>query len=274
MGGNMAIVRTADGMKIYDNKDFVNENKELDKFDNIDINLDYADVELVSSDKYGIELAHNKNFGNIIYEVKNNTLSVKNEVKIGININFDFFGSAKKTKVKVLVPSNEILENITVNSKAGDINISNIKGNNLVSNCDFGNVKINEVNINKIESTAKSGDIEFNKVNTKGIIIENDFGDFEAENIVCEASDISVKSGEIKLNGAIKGENKISNDFGDIEINTTLADNEYSYKVDVDFGDVKIDGTDVKGNVSNTNKSAKNKIDITCASGDVKVSFK
>ena len=53
------------------------ENEKLDKFGNIDIEAEVSNIKIIPSDEYKIELKYIKDESIVNYEVKDNTLKIK-----------------------------------------------------------------------------------------------------------------------------------------------------------------------------------------------------
>ncbi|MEG0614016.1 MAG: DUF4097 family beta strand repeat-containing protein [Clostridium sp.] len=311
-GGNRDVMLGKDGFKVYDDGDYIKENKDLEKFTAIDIDMDFGDIEIIKSDKYAIELEFDKEVMKLNYSVNNEKLTISSENKEGnkfINLNFGSINN--KSKVKIYVPEDIVLSSLDIESNSGSIAINNIDINASNINCDFGDISLDGINGNKLNINSKSGTVKIKnmkldeltlfvdfgdidteniyatnlklnsksgEVNTKlltsnTIEINSDFGDIDASGLVSNGLLINAKSGTVNLAGALKGSNVINCDFGDIDIETNLAKNQYSYSVDMDFGSSKIDGIKADGDTEVTNDSAENNFDINCKSGDLKIQF-
>jgi DUF4097 and DUF4098 domain-containing protein YvlB len=308
-GGRGSIVLGKDGLEIYDRANIIKENKELEKFNDVKIDVDFGDIEVIKSDKYAIEVEYNEEVEELTYKVENEKLTVSNNRWGKRFFSMGFIDN--NTLVKVYIPENVALNNLDIQNKSGNLIVDNIEVKNSNINCDFGNATINNITGDKINLTGKSGKVYTKNLKLEelvlyvdfgGVISENintttfesnlksgtldiktltannakinsDFGDVKGIQLVTNGLLVRAKSGEINIDGELKGDNTLDCDFGDITIKTSLPKNEYSYKVDMDFGTNKIDDKEVEGDVEEINTGASNNFNINCKSGDLKIDF-
>jgi DUF4097 and DUF4098 domain-containing protein YvlB len=308
-GGRGSIVLGKDGLEIYDRANIIKENKELEKFNDVKIDVDFGDIEVIKSDKYAIEVEYNEEVEELTYKVENEKLTVSNNRWGKMSFSMGFIDN--NTLVKVYIPENAVLNNLDIQNKSGNLIVDNVEVKNSNINCDFGNATINNITGDKInltgksgkvysknlkleelvlyvdfgdvilenintttlESNLKSGKLDIKKLTANNAKINSDFGDVKGNQLVTNGLLVRAKSGEINIDGELKGNNTLDCDFGDITIKTSLAKNEYSYKVDMDFGTNKIDGKEVEGDVEEINIGASNDFNINCKSGDLKIDF-
>ncbi|GAA0086556.1 hypothetical protein UT300007_29960 [Clostridium sp. CTA-7] len=308
-GGHGSIVWGKDGLEIYDKANIIKENNELEKFNDVNIDVDFGDIEVIKSDKYAIEVEYNKEVEELTYKVENEKLTVSNNRWGKRFFSMGFIDN--NTLVKVYIPENVALNNLDIQNKSGNLIVDNIEVKNSNINCDFGNATINNITGDKINLTGKSGKVYTKNLKLEELVLYVDFGDVISENIntttfesnlksgtldiktltannakinsdfgdvkgiqlVTNGLLVRAKSGEINIDGELKGDNTLDCDFGDITIKTSLPKNEYSYKVDMDFGTNKIDNKEVEGDVEEINTGASNNFNINCKSGDLKIDF-
>lgn len=81
LGGFKSIKVTNQGFSTFsfDTDDLANDEKQLTAFKDIDLKLDYGDVEIINGDSYYIEANYNKKSDNLSYVVEGDTLTVKNK---------------------------------------------------------------------------------------------------------------------------------------------------------------------------------------------------
>lgn len=271
-GGFNSVIASKDGLKIYDKDSIVNETKELESFKDISIDMDFGNIEIVKSDKYAIEIQYNSVSDDVDYSVENGKLIVKNNKgSIGFNIGFNFGFTLGGNRAKIYVPQDAKLENVVINSKAGDIKVDGIDMVTSKIDCDFGRVEVRNINANQMEIESKSGDVNLNNIKAEKLTMSVDFGDIDANGLVTNGIVVNAKSGEVDLDGELKGNNVIDCDFGDINVNTSLAQTDYSYNLDMDFGSSKINGKKSDGGIEITNNGVENRFDINCKSGDLEI---
>ncbi|MGL5380041.1 DUF4097 family beta strand repeat-containing protein [Clostridium sp.] len=311
-GGNNSLYVGRDGIKIYENKNVIEEKKDLEKFSDVNIDISFGDIEIIKSNKYAIEVSFSEEIEKIEYYVQDGKLNIINKNKIsGINIGFNFGGINTKSHIKVYIPENEDLNSLYVKSSSGNAIIDGINVKDTSIECDFGNIsinnllgekayvnsnsgtiKVNNVTLNNIDMDVDFGDVRGANIQSKTIIaklnsgefkvdgliannmdISNDFGDITVNGVKTDGTVINMNAGTVRLSGELKGENIINSDFGDINIETSLNRDSYSYKVDMDFGSSKIDGKNQDGDLEMINETSQNKFIINSKSGDLKIDF-
>ena len=205
--------------------------KDIEKFKDINVDINHGDVELIESKDSNIYIAlkSNKNIKNKDYlnlDENTNTLDITS--KKGSKIHF--FNNTN-IKIEIQIPKS-YNKNISIETDTGDV----------IANKDF--------NLNNLNITSNVGDVELNKnIKCKKFNIVNDTGDIEITSIDGSGS-IKSDVGDIECN--IEGLNQdidIISDIGDIEL---AVDRDLSFKLD---SNKKLDHMDIDlNNISNKNK--------------------
>ena len=219
-----------DFIKLGTSKYETNSYEINERFHNISIDTDTADITVLPSDDGKVKvvcqeeskLKHSVN-------VQNDTLiiSLRDNRKwydyIGISI-----GSSKITvylPTTIVIPEDQY-NSLVIKASTADIDIS--KGFH------FGHVDIE----------TSTGDIKLGSMSTGDMSLSVTTGYIEASNIICEDLEIEVSTGKTKLTN-VKCKNLTSDgDTGSISLTNVIA----SDKIDIErsTGDVKFDGCDAK----------------------------
>lgn len=242
----------------------------------ITINSSVSDVNIVKSEtpelkaeltgKYNsndnsniINLDTSKIDGNILIETKNTPHNI----------------SSRYLTLTVYVPES-YKGDISISSVSGDVKSERIlELNSLRIETVSGDIKVNSVSAPTVVANTTSGEIEFNKLNTNTSSLKTTSGDIKVGSYVGTLT-VDSTSGDIDMNLAeIKGASTINSISGDIEIaievsnNLTLEGKTSSGNVSSDINSSNIEKGDKL--LKATFNEGENKLNITTASGDIKL---
>ena len=308
---------TTNGVRVYDtnkDKNIVKESFNLDSFNKVNIssNFDLSYIEIVKGDKYKLDLQYDKE-NKIDYSIKDGVLTInynsKNEKNI---INFGFFNNTLEEGVKLYVPEdcnldeltvntsssdikidkvnskdidivngygdidllNSSCENIVLKASSGDINLSDIKSTKISFENDYGEVNIKNSNFEDFNGNLSSGDFQANNINiSKECNINNSYGSIEMENSSLGNFTGTLNSGDLEFENIKEIKNvNIENDYGDVEIKGKLEYNKFNYYLKCEYGTIELNDKEYDGNYKEDNKAEYN-INITATSGDIDIEF-
>ncbi|MCR4716433.1 MAG: DUF4097 domain-containing protein [Lachnospiraceae bacterium] len=114
--------------------------------------------------------------------------------------------------------SNITLDSINIESDAGKVNIDKSKLNNFVIDVDAGDVNVNDSEFNSFNIQADAGDIGLSNSTINSFTAESDAGNVEAEDCTINGGSVKTDFGNIELNGDIKNVNT-KTDVGNVKIN-------------------------------------------------------
>ena len=245
--------------KYADNDNLVYINKELDSFEDLDITLQYGDVEIISGDKYFVELSYNKKYDEVKYDVQNNKLIITSENKKNLKFDIDFFGKSyknKKVKVKIYVPEGSEISTSNLNLESGDLILKNLNIGTMNIEDEYGDNKIDNIYSKILNIEASSGDIEINNVNSDEISLICEYGDIDLKNINSNKLKAYLESGELDIDKLKVESLVVESEYGDI-FGKNLITNGVDFKIE--SGDVDLSG-ELRG--QNTINSEYGDIDI------------
>lgn len=187
---------------------------------NINVDVDSANVIIEEGDAPSISYTFPES-NEIILTQDNGILNFKdngNKEKSGIS-----FGRFNK-EVRITVPRDREFASVNVKTDSGNINIGNIKCSDIKTNLDSGNLILSGT-ARSLKAEADSGNIDVK-------------GNFE--NIDAEAD-----SGNITLSGDLHNV-KAKADSGNITVNSNRPETEMVLNLDVDSGDITLNGKKIK----------------------------
>ena len=263
----------------YEDNDYVKEDKELEVFKNIELNVDFGDVEIVQGDKYRIVSEYNKKIYNLSYDVEDEKLVVTNKL-IKKNKVFDFDGGDDSDlKIKIYIPKETCLDNLNLKVNSGNLMLEDLKCKELYTSNDFGNINGKNIETDNFEGNLESGSLNLDTFTAENAIIKNEFGNVMGKSFITNGLDLDMESGKIDISGKLSGKNNINSEFGKINIKNDLPKDECGYDIHVDLGRCLINGNkSSNGKKSNYdhesyNETANNMFKVNCSSGDVELDF-
>lgn len=212
-------------------------------YSEIRIDSKAADINILKSSNNQINIKVYEENKDTQITSENNTLTVSSQ-----NESCKGFCTNKKiNKIEIYIPSN--YENkLNINSKLGDIFVSNFESMNLTIESESGDMNIDS--INKANIVSKFGDIEIGSCNN--VTIKEDSGDVKVN--FADIVDINNNFGDIEL-GRINHSFLLKSNNGDIEIDS--IDLKENSSIKSNYGDVEIGKTnqikiEAKTNLGNT----------------------
>lgn len=250
----------------------------LDSFSKIDIDSTTSDIIISKAniDKPFISYSDNKKTS-VNYEVKNNTLTVKQtgtRTQLG-NTNIihflslrDIIGIAKTGIIEnshtivISVPQDTDLTSVKANLSSGDLDISQLSLDTATLKLLAGELTLTNTILNSGTVNITSGDAEIENSNLANIAFSITTGDIDLENSQTSDTTFELSMGDFSANVAtFKNDNTITMTTGEVDI--TLASKDLKVLMANLLGDADI--------TSNLNQSSKNTLTIDGNVGDITV---
>lgn len=293
-GARLSITNAGGSFKVVEPEEREMETTSLSSFSNIDINLFDADIEMIPSNEYKVQIERNKG-QKIIHEIKNDTLFIEEKEKkkpkfINFNINLGFTHSTQ-TVIKIYFPSGEslsevnfvnhfgnirlddmITKKLTIRVSDGDVAINNVQANELKIVNQFGDILGENVQTKELNVESNDGEAVFNKVNADSVNLKNSFGDTTFQNVTSKGMNIESNDGVIDIQGMLLGNSIIHSNFGDVNVQLQNKESEIGYKISNDFGDIIVNNNEFETQAV-YNLESINKLEIKSKDGDVNISF-
>ena len=219
-------------LKKEDAKKFTIKKTSEDTIKQIEINTSIADVELIPSDSYGVEInylyweeapQYKLEDGKLYF---NDAKCIPNSYSVNFNLN---------NTIKVYLPKNAPLENLEVDNSSGDVYLSSFVAHDMnvtISSGDLtleqaaavnaevdlssGDSDITDFQVGKMDITCSSGDLDFTNMNAGESLLSKD--------ITYDDFSVDASSGDITINGLNSGSISLSDSSGDINCKGLKAD--------------------------------------------------
>lgn len=210
------------------------ENKSLDKFSKIELELNYSNIKIIpsKSKKYEIKIKYN-NKSELEYSVKDDNLTISDSKLKLLIPNVDFFSEVDMNEIEIHIPKG--------------INIDNLDGkiSTAMDIDNFGIISIENMNINSIDLLSKSNIVIINSNIQNGNIGLKYNSKLNAEKSKFTNIDLNSENGDILLNGNLEGKNKISSKDGKIILNLTQEEKDIDLIFDDKTESIKLNGENI-----------------------------
>jgi hypothetical protein len=276
--GDHRVYIDRDGLHVTrnDDKNITLSKTDLAEFVNVNISTASADVELIPSDHYGIDVSLPSRDSKLDWDIKDGELRVTTERDWGMIFNiFNFnFRYTSDYYVKVYYPKNITLDNVQINTTSGDIRMNAVSIKNLSVEATSGDIQARIQNYDIVTLNSTSGDIRLNGdfESIASIRVEAHSGDINMEDIAWRELVANTTSGDIIISGEAHGQSAISVRSGDVNLRISGGDSRYSYNLSATSGDIRVNGQNM-GNSAISAFSSDNLITIETTSGDINLEF-
>ncbi len=190
-------------------KSILRDEKRLEKFDGMEIEAEYADVEIIPSDHYGVEYCVEGNRNRLTCEVQDGkfVFRVQEEITIRVvNFSFDLemFESDDDYFVKVYIPDDALLSYAEIKTEDGKIQIGKLRADSLTIKDEYGDVELKGFQGGDFKAVLEDGNLHAQDMKAKSIDIKDEYGDvyLYLENSADEYSfDLETEYGRIRAPG-------------------------------------------------------------------------
>ena len=231
------------GIHIKDGKTIKIEELNLEEIKNMDINVDYSNVQIIEGDTYGIEISTEEG-DKIDWSLENGTLKIsqKQDKKASLfNFNIPFWGSLNLENfyVKVYIPNTAEVENISIKVSCGTLIIDNVDAKTFNIDNDYGDITFNNIITETVNIELDCGSLKATNVEATSMKIKNSYGDIDIKDIKATEFDSKLSCGSIDIKTSEIETANIYNDYGDIEIESLKAS---KCTIESSCGDIDLSG--------------------------------
>ena len=233
-----------------------------------DISSDLSNVTIrkTESDVISIKVYGNKR-DEVTTDIKDNTLYIKNDNSTNICLFFCIMNS----KIEIMVPKEEY-DNLKIKLVSGDIELGDIKFNNINASSKSGDIKLDEAT--KVDINLVSGNINFKEIDngtiytTSGNITGTTVNEINAKTIsgdirisnVNKACQITATSGNINISNLnILNKSTLKTISGNVTVNKSK--------------DIYIEASTISGNINieNNNRFSQIELKVSTTSGNINI---
>lgn len=206
---------------------------------NIEIDLVASELEFINGDTFKIETNNNK----IKVQEQNGKIEIQEKRNI-------FVSTIKDSKLRITLPRDMELTEISIDSGAGKISAETINVSKFELDIGAGSVEIE--NLNVLTSADISG-------GTGSLLISNG----SINNL-----ELEVGVGTCEINSFLTGNNNIEAGVGKLDVNLLASLESYSIRLEKGIGSIKLN----KENVTNSNYgSGSNNLNIEAGIGNIEI---
>jgi DUF4097 and DUF4098 domain-containing protein YvlB len=282
LGGRGGVYLSGRGLRVDKHTRTNITDHNISAFTDISVDARYADIELIASDGYGIEISVSvRESQNPLCRVSGGKLTVtareesvfsveiigdwdfeeKNFIRVYYPKGAAFESADLKTDTGDIAVSGADIRSLTVDSSYGDLSLRNIDAGSVridMSSGDitladtkadflgiknaYGYVKANQLTAGRVEANLSSGDFTLTASALDFLDVKDSYGSVKATNLTSKGTLIDLSSGDVRLSGALSGENTIDSKYGKVVFETSLSERDYSFELATSFGNVRLNG--------------------------------
>ena len=267
---------------------------ELDAFEEINVDIDSADVQFKQGDDYGI--SYRVEGDAPTYSVENGVLTVnKSQDSIAVvNFNFNFISQERSNIITIYYPAGEDVsftsinltnhfgdinvtgdfeaDNLDIVNDSGDVYLTGLSGAMIVE-LNFGDLTIEDSTFESLDIDNQSGDCTMDNVEIAGnTSISNEFGNSEASNCSFNEITANMECGDLDFINCVYSANvNIEESFGDVSVEGECTTDSFGFDLDASFGDISVQGNSIDQSSYSENSDADIVFTVSNESGDTSV---
>jgi DUF4097 and DUF4098 domain-containing protein YvlB len=245
-----------------DASDFTIAKTEVEPITQIDIHSKVAEVELISSDKFYVEINYLYWEEKPEYSLENGVLFFDDSESLPDNYSIDFH---LRNVIRIYLPQNSSLKKVGIEDASGDVSVEGFIAEELDITVAYGDLtmkkavaadaeislasgtsKITDFEVGKLDYTNSYGNAHFSNINTEASLLP--------EGSTHEQFNATLSSGDIEINGLNSTNIELSNSYGDISCDKVTAED---MELELSSGNAVVDHSDILSS------------DITNSYGDV-----
>ncbi len=215
------------------------DDNQLAPFSNVEVVLNAPmEVSFVRDKEAGVNLNYENEDYSFIYEVKDNTLYIKDEKN---KHPMKKRNQTENNSLTVYIPENCKLNTMNLTHDTESIYIEDLAVDQIQVQGDTGSIHMKNIQNEKLEIKHDTGEIYLEEIKSQSIHLNNDTGAITVEKVECPDCLIEVDTGAIYLGKGLKGKIKVDTQTGAI-FTEEKENNECTYELSSKVGAVLQEG--------------------------------
>lgn len=255
----------------------------LEPFDSIELDIEYTDVELITSDRFAIEYCTMAEYGEPVYEVNNGKLIFResHSAKLfNVNLFYNNFGvSAEDVRyyVRIEIPKDTNLTNVSLDIESGNLDISSLQADTLNITNEYGDTSLNQYKGGSLNVQMESGNLSLGALDAAQTKICNEYGEVYISDAKGDRLTIQTESSDCRIDRLQFSDTQIENEYGNISLGLPGDLDSYGFDLRAEYGDIRVGNTEHgydNGFDEMTYRTAgngKKKISVDCESGNIDI---
>ncbi len=213
---------------------YIEENIELEAFDNIEADMEFCEIYLVAGDHYGISYHLNSQTA-LNYKVTNGTLKVSESYKSSsdntMNVQWFSVGSmnnslnSEEEYIEICVPQDAILKEINLLNDYGDIYFHALTAEDVSVESNYSKIGLESLTFSSLEIETQSGELQLADTTCNSLSVTSEYGNMQLSDInIKETANFSCSNGCLELDNTHFHSWILNTEYGDINGNTVSCD--------------------------------------------------
>jgi hypothetical protein len=235
-------------------------NESYEGISNLDFDISYGSVKIVEGDTFTIDAANMYDDSFESY-VTDGTWYITEDYGNSVNLFGWRFSLRQITEwhhdisphITITLPKDFVADSVTLKVGAGEATAEAINTSKGSFSVDAGRLQIDQIRVtDQSEYNVGAGEMILNNLTAKDVIMDCGIGNIEVD-------------------GVITGDNDISCGIGRIRMDINGEEEDYSYDISSDIGDVVINGRSYHDRTIDHN--AENNLNLDCGIGNITIEF-
>ncbi|MDO5575171.1 MAG: DUF4097 family beta strand repeat-containing protein [bacterium] len=240
--GGKGVVVSSNGGNIGSDIEYVKENKNLEAFKSLDLDVAFSDIQIKEADHFGIEYCVRKDCP-VTEELQGDTMVIKQNRPKGMIASFSVsgisYGNLAKEYITISVPKGEKFSTIKLHNESGDITLGDLVADELTIEDAFGSIEAQKLAAGTTDFILESGDVTVDEMQTAHMTIKDSFGKAAIGKLETTDADFKFESGDIKIDEIKAEQLTVKNTFGQVLLGDADVANKVS--INVESGDIEFD---------------------------------